>query len=97
MGELSGFKIRAVIKFLENKLGINFRGGKELNGWYYVEGKKVLRVTVPKGHGGAELRPRTAIRVMNNLKTSKTEFRSLYECPMTGTDFEQKIRGMGFV
>jgi hypothetical protein len=94
LGLLSGYKIRAVIKVIENKLGVKLRGGKELKAWYCLDGKKVLLVRVPKGHGNAELHPRTANRVMNCLRTDKSEFRSLYECPMSGSAYERKIRNM---
>ena len=97
MGRLSSFRIGRVMNFLENKLEIVFRSGKELNGWYYINGKKVLRVTIPKGHGGTNLSPRVALRIMNNLKTNREEFGNLYECPMSGRDYEEKIRQMDIV
>jgi hypothetical protein len=33
----------------ENKLKIEFRHTKEYNGWYYCNGKKTNRITVPRG------------------------------------------------
>ena len=36
-------------KRVENKLDVDFREGKENNGWFELNGKKKKRITVPKG------------------------------------------------
>ena len=93
MGILSNFRISRVTNFLENKLSIVFRKGSERVGWYILDGKKLVRISIPKIHGGgACLSPGLTKKVMNNLKVSVDEFIALYECPMTGTHYEQKMR-----
>jgi len=92
---ISNYKTKMVNNCIRRKLGIDFRHGPEPTGWYYLDGKKRLRVTVPKEHGGrSTLSPRTVKKVMNNLRIDKEEFAMLYECPMSGKDYEIKIRRM---
>jgi hypothetical protein len=91
---LSGYKARNVVNCLSDKLGIRFGTGGELNGWYYLEGRKRLRVTVPKEHGGRDLSPNVVNKIIGKLRINKEEFRLLYRCPMTGSDYEQKIRSL---
>lgn len=94
MGKLSNYKTKRVIGCLTNKLNIAFRSGNEQTGWFEVEGQKILRVTVPKEHGGSSgssLSKRVARKVINSLRLTNEEFDSLYECPMSGTDFRKKV------
>jgi len=53
-----------------------------------------LRVTVPKAHGGRDLSKGVANKIVGNLRITKDEFYLLYECPMGGSDYEQKIRSL---
>lgn len=80
---------------LENKLGISLGSGKHLAGWYYLDGKRVLHVTNVKSHGGENISIGVAKRIKNSLKTSNEELKRLYECPMSGKEYEEKIRAMG--
>ena len=91
MGTLSGYKPKKLADCLRSKLGINFRSGRELTGWYYLEGKKILRVGVPKGHSG-EVSPGYIHKIIGKLRLNREEFHLLYKCPMKGPDYEQKIR-----
>lgn len=77
---------------LRKKLGINFRGSRELTGWYWLDGKKILHVTVPKGHGSSEINPRYVNRIISSLRIQVEQFQLLYKCPMKGPDYEQVIR-----
>lgn len=89
MGRLSNYKTKIVSNCLENKLSISFRDGTERTGWYYFGNKKVLRVTIPKEHGGSSsLSPKVAKRVINSLRLTNEGFDKLYECPMSGADYK---------
>ena len=82
---------------LENKLEIDFGKGKHPTGWYFLDGKKILRVTNLKSHGGSSLSIGVATRIKNSLKLNSRELIDLYNCPMSGRDFENKIRNMGLL
>lgn len=97
MGGLNSLKIRKMVRCLEDKLSINFRRGKEPTGWYCLDGKKVLRVTITNVHGSDTLSIGIAGKLKNSLKLDREEFLMLYECPMSGRDYEKKIRSMGYV
>jgi hypothetical protein len=75
---------------VKRKLNLKFREGKERNAWYELDGRKILRVTVPKGHG--DLPRGTANAIRNQLKLSMQEYRGLIQCPLTGRDYEQIVR-----
>lgn len=94
---LSGFKIKKMTNCLEKKLGIDLRSGKHPTGWYYLDGKKILRVTNVKSHGGENISVGVAQRIKNSLKVSTEELNMIYECPMSGKEYEEKIRSMGFI
>lgn len=89
MGRLN-FKKREVRRAVEQKLGIQLRSNAELNGWYYLEGKKVLRVTVPKGV--SDLPTGTAHQIRKQLWLGTPDFAALVRCPMSGNDYERLIR-----
>jgi hypothetical protein len=101
LARISPYKAKQIKNFLDNKLRIRWnKGGKELKGRYYLADKKVLKVYIPHQHGGGKgdsLTDRVVINIINNLKVTKAEFNALYECPMTGTEYESKIRGMGLL
>jgi hypothetical protein len=68
LGKLSGYKTKIVTNCIEKKLGIDLGQGSERSGWYYIGEKKILRVTVPKEHGGGRpLSTGVAKRVISNL------------------------------
>lgn len=94
MGTRSVYRHKKLKDCLEKKLGIDFGSGSELCGWYCLDGKKVLRVTVSKAHR-TDVNPRTLNRTIGSLKLTKDEFRDLYRCPMYGSTYEQKIRQLG--
>lgn len=89
MGRVN-FKKREVRRAVEEKLGIQLRSNAELNGWYYLEGQKVLRVTVPKGV--SDLPPGTAHQIRKQLWLGTPDFIALVRCPMSGNDYEALIR-----
>jgi hypothetical protein len=93
---MSRYKLKRVRNFLDDKLHIDWsRGGKELKGWYWLDGKKTLTVYMPHQHGGRagdDLSHTVLKNLRSNLKLSSPEFDNLYECPMTGSDYEAIIR-----
>jgi hypothetical protein len=92
MGKLGTYKIKRVRAFLLNKLGIDFRQGKEPFGYYILDGRRQLKVSASNVHGGKELGKGATKGLMRELLTSNDEFDALYECPWHGTDYEAKIR-----
>ncbi|MDI6793513.1 MAG: hypothetical protein QME81_11720 [bacterium] len=79
-----------VVAVLENKLAINFRVTKELNGWFVYEGKKIARVTIPKGRG--DLRKGTQSSIINQLKLTNELFSRLIECPLGEEEYVQILK-----
>src|SRR5213594_3393986 len=74
----------------ENKLGIEFRDGKEYNGWFIHEGVKVGRVTVAKGR--KDLPPKTYKSIASQLKISEEQLDALIECPLKLNGYVEDLR-----
>ncbi len=85
-----------LIRALEQKVGLDFRAGRERTAWYILDDKKVLRVTAPKRHGGT-VRTGTAGQIKKDLKLTTPQFKALIACPITGSDYEGIIRDKGLV
>ena len=96
MGMLSSLKIKQMTNCLENKLSMDF-SGKEPNAWYYLDNKKVLKAKITNVHGGDTLSIGVATKLKNSLKLDREELKMLYNCPMSGKDYESKIRSIGIV
>ena len=97
MGKLSSYKTKVATSCLEKKLSISLHDGSERTGYYILEGVKALRVTIPKehgGHGDGCLSKFVAKQLISSLRLSKEEFNDLYRCPMSGTDYMQKMLDM---
>ena len=91
---LLNLKYSQVTRALEQKLSLPFRSGGDRSGWYHLDGVPVLRVTIPKEKGGRDsLAKGTANQIRNQLKLEARQFRDLAVCPMSGSDYEQIIRG----
>ena len=97
MGILSSLKIKKMVSCLEDKLSVDFRHGKERTGWYCLDGKKILRVTITNVHGSDTLSIGVATKLKNSLQLGREEFIMLYDCSMGGREYEDKIRSMGKV
>jgi hypothetical protein len=69
----------------ESKLGVEFRSGGEFNGWVVFNGKKVARITIPKGR--KPIPRKTYSTMANQLKLEINEFDQLLECPLKGTGY----------
>jgi hypothetical protein len=79
-----------VKKCCENKLGIHFKKGGELNGWYKLSDKKIARITIPKGK--KPIPPKTYKSMAAQLKLNVDQFDSLLDCILTGNDYKHIIR-----
>ena len=80
-----------VKRVCENKLKIDFKkGGKEFNGWYTLDGKKVARITVPKGRKDIPLGTYSAMA--RQLKLHHSDLDRLLACPLTKTQYDDLIR-----
>lgn len=70
-----------VAKVCKAKLGAQFRkGGKELNADVFHDGRKVARITVPKGK--KSLPPKTYSRMAQGLHLSTGQFDALMDCSL---------------
>jgi len=85
----SQFSVKDVKKVGEKKLHIEFRSGKEFNGWFLLNNKKSKRLTVPKGRKG--IPPKTYKSMATQLGITVADFDLLLECPLTKEEYEKKI------
>ncbi len=61
--------------------------------WYYLDGKKALRVTMPNMHGGSKSLSTGFIKkIRENLKINNQELVDLAECPLSAEEYEALIR-----
>jgi hypothetical protein len=90
MGRLN-FTISDVRRLVEDKLDMRPRSAGERNYWFYLDGKKCLRVTLPQGRGA--LKPGTANSIVNQLKLCKDQFGQFLHCDGTLRDYTYMIRG----
>jgi len=85
----SKFHTLDVKKCCENKLKIQFRKGKEFNGWFVYENLKVARITIPKGK--KPIPPKIYKSMAINLKLSVTQFDELLECTLKYEHYKKII------
>ena len=83
------FSTADVKRCCEKKLEIEFRSGKEFNGWFILNGLKVARITVPKGK--KPIPPKTYQSMASQLKISVQDFDDLLECPLKREGYEKII------
>ena len=86
----SGFDIYDVKKCCEKKLDINFRDGKEFNGWFRLGDRKAARITVPKGR--KDIPPKTYKSMAVQLKLKVQQFDELLECTLMKDGYEELLR-----
>lgn len=61
--------------------------------WYYLDGKKTLRLTMPNMHGGAKSISTGFLKqIQNNLRLDTRQFEDLAECPLSAEEYEAIIR-----
>ena len=67
--------------------------GREPIYWYYLDGKKELRVSMPNQHGGSgSVSTGYITQIRNQLKLGTREFEDLVDCPLSAEKFEALIR-----
>lgn len=84
------FHTKQVKKTCENKLHIDFRSGKEYNGWFFLDKRKVARITVPKGK--KPIPKKTYKSMAMQLKLLVNEFDDLLECPINKEKYIEILR-----
>lgn len=85
--------LRKVIRKLDLEPTITKRRSPHPVYWYYLDGKKVLRITFPNIHGGSGGISIGFIKqIINNLKLSAVEYEDLVDCPLTANTFEHIVR-----
>lgn len=61
--------------------------------WYYLDGKKTLRVTFPNIHGGSgSVSPPFLKRIRDSLKVDSEQLEGLAECPLGAAEYEAIVR-----
>jgi hypothetical protein len=62
--------------------------------WYYLDGKKTLRIAMPNVHGGAKSISTGFLKqIQNSLRLDTRQFEDLAECPLSSEEYEAIIRG----
>jgi len=84
------FDKKRIFDSLSTKLNIKFRGTYDLVGWFYVDGKKLIRFKVPKGRG--QITPGYQKEIRNTSRLDRNDFDKLISCPMKGPEYILKIR-----
>lgn len=87
-------KYRELTRAIEGKVpGTAPSGGHERNKWALIDGRKILRVTFPKVHGGDVARG-TLNSIRKQLRLNTSEFEDFVDCSMTGPAYEAHLRAM---
>lgn len=86
------FHIRQVC---ERKLGIKFKATKETNGWFEFDGKRIHRISVPKGR--KTLPKSTYASIARQLKIGVEQFDGLLDCPLQLENYIDILREKGVV
>jgi len=76
----SKFSTFVVKNRCEQKLKIEFRSGKEFNGWFVLNNIKIARITIPKGR--KSIPPKTYKAMAKQLKLNVAQFDDLLNCPL---------------
>lgn len=91
----AAFKSIDVIRACENKLDIKFRDGSEQNGWFKYKGKKISRITVPKGR--KYLPPQTYKSMSRQLQLPINDFDDFLECTFGLDEYIKSLRDRGVI
>lgn len=83
-------KASDVKRACESKLSIVFGKGREHVGWFRWKGKKVRRVTVPKGRDS--VRSKTLKSMANQLNLTKPELGGLVRCRLRMRHYVEILR-----
>ena len=88
----ASFHTSDIKKCCKEKLDIEFRAGKEFNGWYYLDDKKAARITIPKGRKPIPLK--TYKSMAKQLKLTPRQFDDLLECPIGKTEYYDLLKDL---
>jgi hypothetical protein len=90
------FKYKEVINSVQSKTPVpqgHWRSGKERSAPIVIDGVLVSRVTLPKMKGGGKDIPvGTLNSIRNQLLLCRDQFEDFVNCPMTTTDYVEKIK-----
>ena len=87
---LPDYHPRQLSRTFERKLGIDFREGKHRVGWYFLDGRKAFRVTMPNVH--ENWGPPVQRSLLKATMLPPDEFNNLVSCSMTGPQYEARLR-----
>jgi len=79
----------------DKKLGIDWRSKKHWNGWFWYNGIKCCRVTIP--HSRKSLPPKTLNSIAKQLKIEKSELVDLVQCSLDQEGFIHILRQRGHI
>jgi hypothetical protein len=71
--------------------GEDARCTKEGNRWAVLDGRRLLRVTVPKKHA-SDISPPTLNSIRKQLKLDWGQFEAFVSCAMSSTEYETHLR-----
>lgn len=61
--------------------------------WYYIDGRKHHRITLPNQHGGSgSVSTGFLKKIQNQLRLQTEQFEDLVECPLTAEEYEAIVR-----
>lgn len=61
--------------------------------WYYLDGKRVLRITFPNEHGGSGgVSSGFLNQIRNSFKITSDQFTDLVDCSLSAQAYEEIIR-----
>jgi len=67
--------------------------GREPVYWYFIDGRKQLRITVPNIHGGSgSVSKGYLTQVRHDLMLETRQFEELVDCDLTAEEYEEIIR-----
>jgi len=75
------------------KLDIVFREGKEYNGWFEHEGRRICRITIPKGR--KPLTTGTFASMARQLCLTARDLDALIDCPLGRAEYLGVLRARG--
>lgn len=84
-----------VKRVCESKLSIEFRCEKECNGWFEYEGKRIARITIPKGR--KLIPPSTYASMAKQLKLEVGRFDELLDCPLALKEYLEILRSQSVI
>jgi hypothetical protein len=79
----------------KSKLNISFKAGKEYNGWFIKDEKKICRVTVPRGR--KKIGPFLYGSMAKQLKLTTRQFDDLLDCPLKKHGYERILNKQGLI